>query len=398
MNPAALLGLLGVGLGLFFLTGTAKASTVPDPGPKPGPEPGPKPRPVVNCTEIAAKVQSDANVYKEMQDRGAAPGDLCNAWRNLTESIRTADDAMCEYPDVSDLQAPEGCGGGYVPPGTDCTAELAAFQAADQAARAAIDNWSMNTISSSVACAAVTARENAATALTQKGCEIPGDDFDDKSVCDINPACDAGATALAAWSSLVAEGRIDEACAGLAAAQAAYNAMVTAECDMRNWAAPVLDCSKPEPRPSGPCADTLTALQWRRDQPWPTAFEEKCLEIDRFNSLVLEYTRNCGNPEGWSEMPICSNRPDNPCDVLTTDLNKWGQYYSALVAEGRIDEACQAEPEYNKRLDAATKAGCDTGTWGRGNLGCGSTVSGLDSTDKWAAMVGFKAVPRWPGR
>jgi hypothetical protein len=395
MNPAVLLGLLGVGLGLFMLTGTAKASTLPDPGPKP--DPNPKPRPVVNCTEVAAKVQSDANVYAELVQRGAPPGDLCNAWRNLTESIKAADDAGCDYPDVSDLEAPSGCDGKYVPPGVDCSAELAAFQAADIAARGAIENWSMNTITSQVACTAVQARETAAGALAQKGCEIPGDDFDDKGVCDINPACDAGATALASWSSLVSAGRIDEACAGLPAAQAAYNAMVAAECDMRNWAEPVLDCSKPQPQPAGPCADTLAALVWRRDQPWPTDQTELCNEINRYNALVLEYQQQCGNPEGWASMDT-SPCGAGGCAALVADLEKWGSYYSALVAEGRIEEACQAEPEYNKRFDAVVAMGCSTGNRARGNLGCGGAVSGIGSVDKWAAMVGYTTMPRWPGK
>lgn len=397
MNPAALLGLAAVGLGLWFATSKSGGGSGESPKPQPIP-PGPGPSPVKDCSKLEDAVADAANLYSGLYEKDAGQtGDLCNAWANLREAVKASEEAGCTVQDLSDLTPPVGCGGGYVPPGTNCEAELATFRTADEAARAAVANWAMNTLSSADACKFVQARELAASAVAQKGCEIPESDFDDRNVCDINPACEAGAAALAQWSALAAQGQIDAACAGLAAAQAAYDSMAAADCDMRNWFRPELECGGGggvEPNPADPCAVARAALEWRRDQPWPTDQAGKCAEINRFNALVLEYSQKCGNPEGWTYLDT-SECGAGGCAALVADMEKWGSYFSALVAEGRIDEACQAQPEYNKRFDAVANAGCSTGNRARGSLQCGGAVQGLKGAIDWARLTGGQGLPRW---
>lgn len=242
-NPAALLGLAAVAAGLWFATSKASdgGGGGVSPKPAPGPSPGPSPKP----------------------SPGPSP-------------------------------APSG----------DCQTLMAAYQSIDEAARQAVAGWHMNTVTSDAACKLVEARRVALSKLEDAGCEVPADDFDDSGVCEVNPACDSAVAALNRWSSLVAEGQIDAACQVQPAAQAAYDAMVQAGCDVRNWTRPAIDCT------SGECA------------------------------------------------------------ALQADLKQWGELFSALVAQGRIDEATQACPEYNKRYWACQKAGCDTGNWGPNSQLC----------------------------
>lgn len=375
MNPAALLGLAAVGLGLWFATSKSGGGSGESPKPQPLP-PGPGPSPVKDCSKLEDAVADAANLYSGLYEKDAGQtGDLCNAWANLREAVKASEEAGCAVQDLSDLTPPVGCGGGYVPPGTNCEAELATFRTADEAARAAVANWAMNTLSSADACKFVQARELAASAVAQKGCEIPESDFDDRNVCDINPACEAGAAALARWSALAAQGQIDAACAGLAAAQAAYDNMAAADCDMRNWSRPELECG------------------------------------------------------GGGGVVPDGGGASSECAQVQAVLAQIGSQFSSLVAQGDITGACQLQDNYNSLLNQVQSMGCSTGNYGFASLDCsggssggggldyqlgeaagqwnggaagasagemaGSMISGVKGSIDWARFTGFRPRPRW---
>ena len=125
------------------------------------------------CQSLLMAVMHDAAVLAELFKKDpTAQGDLCNAKKQLDASIAAATAKGCTVTIPAEVPQFDCGGAPYVPPGTDCNAEYAAFHAAEVAAMAAAKGWEAGTVSAADACAALGAWTDAAAALVAKGCEV----------------------------------------------------------------------------------------------------------------------------------------------------------------------------------------------------------------------------------
>jgi hypothetical protein len=177
MNPAALIGMSALALGIFLLASPKKASAA-EPEPGPGPGPGPKPRP---------------------------------------------------DPDP-DPPATE-----------DCDQLLESYHAAHDSAATAIDRYLTNLITAQDACAIMRKLDQATAALNNANCEPDRDPIDDKDVCTFKADCaDLQTNLLRAgseYSAAMTQG-VDVGCPKMPAYMAALKAARDAGCDARGWADP----------------------------------------------------------------------------------------------------------------------------------------------------------------
>ena len=271
------------------------------------------------CQALLIAVAHDAAVLIELYQKDpSAQGDLCNAKKQLDTSVAAAQAAGCQVTLPSETPNFQCDSPPYVPPGTDCTAEFAAYQAAVQNAQYSVSAWESNQTSAAMACAAVTAWQAATSALVAKGCEVPsgymgpanGDPCSQPTPGKVDPQCSAALqdfiTKFDAYSAAMAGQGTDAACPLEPGVQAAYDSAIAAGCNLTGYGRPD-NCQTWNKNQGGggqdpQCPGFLAQLVRYRDGQWSSDPATYCTQVNEYNGFVDAYQQVCGNPEGWQKM------------------------------------------------------------------------------------------------